>query len=304
MLSRATAATVLATVGAATGCVVKYTSPAELAAQRREVAQVRAQGGLDSTITLLGRAHAALGNESYQEAMEFAHQAKDAIPGDCAKAPWGCKPNPVEAANATIVSIEGMALRGLHRDVDALIVHLRDESALGGCGEMFRDRCNEHRAWLKRTFPNVHALDAGTLPFGFAFTSDLAVLDAESVRNTVQGRSGIIGLRIRPTKRQSTNGGTLLKVEGRDYHDTLEDCNKVGELKVGGNKVDVERCHERAIFSPRANFSVTVPEADAADIEADGKHEVLVLFEAKSFKHTGNVYSAGAARVVSVAPAE
>jgi hypothetical protein len=94
--------------------------------------------------------------------------------------------------------------------------------------------------------------------------------------------------------------GVTLRVDGKTSHDSYEDCNKVGEVRIGGSDFNVEKCHQQGYVAQRADFFATVPAEDAKKVTGAQGERVFLVFEVKNWKKNGKTYTTGPARVAWV----
>lgn len=256
------------------------------------------------TVALLDRAESALEAKSYDDALADARNAMEASSKEMSATSYGVAES--EAHTRLVAQarmIEGVALRGLGKDLDALIAIGKVRYEPDGCRIDLRERCREHAEWLAKTFPNL-VRDASFVSLArvhsMPFAGDLSTHDMGQAELEMEGKHGYVGIEIEPTSSKTTKNGVTLKVEGKTTTGTYSDCNKVGSIRIEDRDYDVKRCHEQGYVAPRADFVATVSADDAAKLTGAKGERVFLIFDKKSWKHTGNVYTCGAARVAYV----
>jgi hypothetical protein len=256
------------------------------------------------TMKHLDAADEALGKKSFDQALELVRKGRKQLQAEYdAK---GLKDVVVSEAEQRVsmraMLFEGEALRGLGREVDALLSVGPRVFDSGLCKSGLKPRCDEHAEWLNKTFPNV-ARSSGYLQLAAIehFGPGLNTVLMDVYEREIKARKGWLGLTLEPTaKKEGKDGTVILKVEGETSHDSYDDCNKVGSARIGGVDFDVERCRKQAYTAPRADFTIQVPAADVAELKGVKGERVFVIFETKSWKRTGNKYDVGAGRAAFV----
>jgi hypothetical protein len=294
------------------GCVVKYTpadSPdSQKGAKRLPRGQAQDHADIEAkrypkTVAALAKADDALDAQRYDDALAAAREARDAL--DAENGDHGIAAS--EANGRLRVQVwawEGQALRGLGRDIDALVAVGAGSYWPSNCRIDLRPRCGEYAKWLAGKFPgvikneNIVAIAAvDTLPIG----PDNYMERMESFGDTIKlNKQQYKAVFVEPTSVKPGKDQVTLRVDGSTSTITYEECVKTGTLRVGDANFDVKRCGDRTGVLHRADFVTTVPTADAAKITGAKGERVLVVFEVKNWKKSGIVYTVGPSRVAYV----
>jgi hypothetical protein len=130
----------------------------------------------------------------------------------------------------------------------------------------------------------------------------LSDLDMNVSEREIQAKKGWVAVRIQPTSKKPDKDGVALRVDGSTSTGSYEDCNKVGEVRIGQTDFDVKRCHDHGYTAHRVDFVATVPTDDAARVTGAEGEEVLIVFNVKTWKKNGKLYTSGPSRVAYVTP--
>ena len=135
------------------GCVVR-TANGQGARNPSDGVADRDLAYFPEAMALLDKSDAALGAQRYDDVIALARQVDPKVDEEkvhvektvaAGEAEWRIR-------DAAIV-LEGLALRGAGRDLDALLA-IRDRNFhAGACGDSLLARCGEHADWLKRPSP-------------------------------------------------------------------------------------------------------------------------------------------------------
>jgi len=199
---------------------------------------------------------------------------------------------------------EGQALRGLGRDMDALLAVGAESYWPSNCRIDLRPRCNEYAKWLVEKFPGV-VKDANIVAIGVI---DSLPIGPDNYMERMETFGETIHLNqkehravwVEPTSVKPNKDQVALRVEGSTQTVTYEECVKTGTLRIGEANFDVKRCGDRTGVLHRADFVTTVPQEDAAKMTGAKGERALVVFQVKNWKKTGIVYTIGPSRIAFV----
>jgi hypothetical protein len=259
------------------------------------------------SVRLLRQADDALSAKQYDAALSAARSASASLEKEYAQ-----HANPDVALQEAYQRLglqqwylEGSALRALGKDVEALLALKNLTFEALNCRIDLRPKCREYADWLGQTFPSIVrsttfvALSPAT---PVPLTHDLSDLDMDMNEHEILANKGWVAVRIQPTSSKSDKDAVMLRVDGSTTIDSYEECQKIGEVRIGERDFDMKRCGEHEYTAHRVDFFATVPAADAARLTGAAGEEVLIVFDTKTWKRNGKVYTSGPARVAYVTP--
>lgn len=314
MIARSIKIAVLCAIPLAVVAMVTTPARADRDSSPRMAAANASETQLDEAAAKLDTAKQALKQKNWEQAITLAAGARK-VSDDLKER----NPDRLRTLTAEAITVEGLAYRGKGDPLGAALA-MNDNFDPSRCTGPMTAQCADHYAFLYKNKTYKSLLTQTSSSYGYVTEADHVV----SFYSTVLGNTSLTQTELGALPRYysseadylaiwvTTSFATKLRTErrgdnrefvlkGSSYKDAIKTCDdKVGEVEIGGSKVDVMKCKELPVNYKAATLTFTMSSADAEKVTLD-KQRALLVFRRQNFRSVGNgTWSLGQVRLARV----